>query len=189
VLRRGPGRRRAELATEAGRGTSGDPTYASRCGGHGRLAGRTAGCHALVAGHRAGLLVAAAVGCQGEQGTDALGVEEVVDVREEEQPGGWETGVVAAREGSGQLRKIGLTSGSRTLLTGGPMNWMAATRAPVRATRLEGRAGHGHAEQLGLFFISVYFEIHFPLFLNACYSKCMNKYLLFFEILKENHND
>jgi hypothetical protein len=87
VLRRGPGRRRAELATEARRGTSGDPTYASRCGGHGWLTGRIAGCHALVAGHRAGLLVAAAVGCQGEQGTDALGVEEVVDVREEEQPG------------------------------------------------------------------------------------------------------
>jgi hypothetical protein len=82
-----------------------------------------------------------------------LGVEEVVDVREEEQPGGWETGVVEAREGSGQLREIGLISGSRTLLTGGPTNWMDATHAPVHATRLEGRAGHGHAEQLGLFFL------------------------------------
>jgi hypothetical protein len=82
-----------------------------------------------------------------------LGVVEVVDVREEEQPDGWETGVVAAREGSGQLREIGLTTGSRTLLTGGPTNWMGATRAPVRATRLEGRAGHGHAEQLSLLFL------------------------------------
>jgi hypothetical protein len=60
---------------------------------------------------------------------------------------------VAAREGSGQLREIGLTSGFHTLLTGGPTNWMGATRAPVRSTRLEGRAGHRHAEQLGLFFL------------------------------------
>jgi hypothetical protein len=62
-----------------------------------------------------------------------LGVEEVVDVREEEQPGGWEIGVVVARGGNGQSREIGLTSGSRTLLTGGSMNWMDAIRAPVLA--------------------------------------------------------
>jgi hypothetical protein len=40
---------------------------------------------------------------------------------------------VVARGGNGQSREIGLTSGSRILLTGGSMNWMDATRAPVLA--------------------------------------------------------
>jgi hypothetical protein len=71
---------------------------------------------------------------------------------------------VAAREGSEQLREIGLTIRFCTLLTSGPTNWMGTTRALVRSTRLEGRAGHRHAEQL---------------------AKCMNKYLFLFEILKE----
>jgi hypothetical protein len=60
---------------------------------------------------------------------------------------------VAAREGSGQLREIGLTSGSRTLLTSGPTNWMGATHAPVRATRLEGRADRVAGPFLSFLFI------------------------------------